>query len=114
MDILALPDDILSYILHFLSVSDKISARETCQEFGKNVNLMQIRIEKLDCKINKLLNGRIYILSRLRLAALCGLQEHKVADIWAWITLLGDIKTDALPILRQIGRAIYRDSIISR
>lgn len=106
-----LPNDILYYITQFLSTSDKISLRETSIELNNIVNFMEIRIGKMDLKIEKLLNGRMYILCRLRLAALCGLHEHTVASIWTWITLLDDIKTDALPILRQIGQAIYKNSI---
>ena len=60
------------------------------------LKFMDIRIGKMDAKIEKLLNGRMYILCRLRLAALCGLHEHTVANIWAWATLLDDVKTDSL------------------
>jgi hypothetical protein len=107
MNILLLPNDIIYYIIRFLSKIDKISAREISTDFYKEITYMEIRIEYLNLKIDKILNGRIYILSRLRLASLCGLQEYSVATIWAWITLFDDVKTDALPILRQIGNAIY-------
>ena len=111
MSLSALPNDILHHITNFLSISEKISLRETCIELNSIVNFMEIRIGKMDRKIEKLLNGRMYILCRLRLAALCGLHEHTVASIWSWVSLISDVKTDALPILRQIGHAIYRNAI---
>ena len=111
MHLLILPNDLLYVMTNFMSVSDKMTLRETCIDLKENVNYMEIRIEKLDVKIDKLLNGRMYILCRLRLAALCGLQEHTVASIWSWVTLIGDITDDSLPILRQIGSAIYKNSI---
>ena len=109
MNILVLPNDMLYHITKFLPVSDKMIMRESCRELNIVVRLMEIRIDLMDCKFDKILNGRTYILSRLRLAALCGLHEHDVANIWAWVTLL-DIKNDALPILRQISQAIYQNS----
>ena len=111
MHLLILPNDLLYVMTNFMSVSDKMTLRETCIDLKNNVNYMEIRIEKLDVKIDKLLNGRMYILCRLRLASLCGLQEHTVASIWSWVTLIGDITDDSLPILRQIGSAIYKNSI---
>jgi hypothetical protein len=111
MNLLVLPNDLLYYITIFLSISDKIVVRETNKEFNNNVNFMDIRIGKMDAKFEKLLNGRMYILCRLRLAALCGLHQHTVANIWSWITLLDDVKTDSLPILRQIGHSIYLNTI---
>jgi hypothetical protein len=111
MNLLVLPNDILYYITKFLSIPDKMTMRETNKELNNNVKFMDIRIGKMDAKIEKLLNGRMYILCRLRLAALCGLHEHTVANIWSWVTLLDDVKTDSLPILRQIGSAIYNKSI---
>jgi hypothetical protein len=113
MNLLALPNDLLYYITKFLSISDKMTMRETNKEVKNNVKFMDIRVGKMDAKIEKLLNGRMYILCRLRLAALCGLHEHTVANIWAWATLLDDVKTDSLPILRQIGSAIYNKSIMN-
>lgn len=110
MKLLMLSHDILHYITRFLSTSEKMALRETSTELNIVVNYMDIKIEKMNKKIDKLINGRIYILCRLRLAALCGLHQHTVADIWAWATSLGDVDLDALPILRQIGRAIYRNS----
>lgn len=106
MNILLLPNDILFYITSFLSVSDKIAARETCMDLYNSINYMQIRVEKMDIKIDKLLNGNIYILNRLRLAALCGLQNHSVAEIWSWISLISDIKQDSLQIIRRLDNAI--------
>ena len=82
-------------------------------EFNTAVNYMEIRIEKMNVKINDLSGGRNYILCRLRLAALCGLHEHTVADIWSWATSLGDVNVDALPILRQIGSAIHKNTKVN-
>lgn len=110
MKLLMLPNDILFYITQFLPVAEKMAIRETCIEMNTAVNYMDIKIEKMNKKINKLITGRIYILCRLRLAALCGLNQHTVADIWSWATSIGDIESDALPILREIGRAIYKNS----
>jgi len=106
-NILMLPNDMIFYITRFLSMQEKITARETCIDFNDSIKFIEIRIGKMDIKIEKLLNGKIYILSRLRLAALCGLQAHTVADIWSWVTLVSDMKSDALPILRQLNHAIY-------
>ena len=108
MNILLLPNDIIYYITRFLPITDKIVARETSIEFYKEITYMEIRVANLNLKFDKILNGRTYILSRLRLASLCGLHEHSVATIWAWITLLDDVKSDSLPILRQISSAIYK------
>ena len=110
MILTTLPNDLLYYITHFLDLSAKINFRETNNDICKNVRYMEIKIEKMNKKIDKLLNGRIYILCRLRLAALCGLHEHTVAHIWSWVTSLDDVNTDALPFLRQIGRAIYKNT----
>ena len=106
MQLLALPTDIQCYLTKFLSTTEKIALRQTCKESNQNVSYMQIRIEKMNEEIDKLINGRMYILCRLRLAALCGLQEYTVATIWSWVTLLDDVKTDSLPMLRQISNAI--------
>ena len=106
MKLLMLPNDILYYFTRFLSTTEKMSLRETNKELCNNVRFMDIRIDKMSSKFDKLMNGRQYILCRLRLAALYGLQDYTVASIWSWVTLLGDIKTDALPILRQISSAI--------
>ena len=110
MNLIMLPNDLLYHITQFLNLSAKINFRETCNDTCKNVRYMEIKIEKMNIKIDKLLNGRIYILCRLRLAALCGLHEHTVADIWSWANSLDDVKIDALPFLRQIGRAIYKNT----
>ena len=40
------------------------------------------------------------------MAALCGLNNYNVAEIWSWVSLVHDQKLDALPILRQLGQAI--------
>jgi len=108
MSILLLPNDIIKYITTFLSTNDKTAVRESCKELLINVNLMKIKIEKMDKKFKELHSGREYILSRLRLAALCGLHEFTVANIWNWITSLDNSKDDALPILRQISDAIKK------
>ena len=109
MNIIFLPNDIIFLIIKNLSLKDKISARKTCYEIKNSIRFIDIRIEKFNFELDKILTGRIYILSRLRLAALCGLHEHTVADIWSWISLVGDIKSDALPILRRIGNAICKN-----
>lgn len=111
MNLIMLPNDILYHITSFLSAKEKIVVRESCIELYKNVDYMQIRIERMNSKIEKLQNGRMYILCRLRLAALCGLHQHTVASIWSWITSYDDIKIDALPLLRQISRAIYVNNL---
>lgn len=109
MNILMLPNDMRFYITRFSLLSDKINMRETCIELKNSISFIDIRIEKFNSKFEQILTGRIYILSRLRLAALCGLHEHTVANIWSWVSLVGDIKSDALPILRQIGNAICKN-----
>ena len=91
MHFLMLPNDLLYTITKFMSASDKMILRETCIDLKDNVKYMEIRIQKMNIQIDKLLNGRMYILCRLRLAALCGLHEHTVASIWSWATLIGDI-----------------------
>ena len=106
MNILILPNDMLYYIIHFLSTTDKISMRETCEDFKYCIYFMEIRIETMDIKYDKLITGRNYILARLRLAALCGLNNYKVSEIWSWISLFQEPKQDALYILRQLGQAI--------
>ena len=106
MNIVTLPNDILYIIFRFLFTSEKINARETCRDFKYCMRFMELRIETMNIKYDKLLNGRNYILARLRLAALCGLNNYKVAEIWSWVTLMTDTKIDALPILRQLGQAI--------
>ena len=107
MHLLLLPDDIIFYITHFLSLIDKISARETSIEFYNNIKFMQIKILFMNNIFDTIINGKIYMLNRLRLANLCGLQNHTVSEIWSWISLTSDIKHDALKILRQIDTAIY-------
>ena len=102
MHLLMLPNDLLYVMTNFMSLSDKMLLRETCRDLKDNVNYMEIRIEKLDVKIDKLLNGRMYILCRLRLASLCGLHEHTVASIWSWATLIGDITDDSLLFLDRL------------
>ena len=106
MQLLALPTDIQCYFTECLSSTEKMALRLTCKELNQNISFMQIRIEKMNVEIEKLLNGRMYILCRLRLAALCGLHEYTVATIWSWATLLEDVKIDSLPMLRQISKAI--------
>ena len=101
-----LPNDILYTITRYFSLSDKISVRETCRDFNYCIRFMEIRIETMDVKYDKLITGRNYILSRLRLAALCGLNNYKVAEIWSWVSLFQEEKQDALYILRQLGQAI--------
>jgi hypothetical protein len=106
MNIVLLPNDILYIITKFLSTSDKISVRETCTDFKDCIRFMEIRIETMNDKYDKLINGRNYILSRLRLAALCGLNNYKVAEIWSWVSIFQEPKEDALTILRQLNESI--------
>ena len=106
MYLLALPTDLQRYLTKFLSTTEKINLRLTCKESKLNVNYMQIRIEKMEKQIDKLIDGRMYILCRLRLAALCGLHEYTVANIWSWVTLLDRENPDSLHMLRQISKAI--------
>ena len=70
---------------------------------------MDIKVGKMDIKIDNILDGRVYILNRLRLAALCGLSDDKVACIWAWIENQNSkeiIIKDALPFLREINSCL--------
>ncbi len=60
----------------------------------------------MNIKYDKLINGRNYILSRLRLAALSGLNNYKIAEIWSLVSLFQEEKLDALYILRQLDQAI--------
>ena len=108
MLLVMLPNDILQFLTTFLSGTEKMLIRESCKELNQNVDYMQIRIEKMDKEISNLSKGREYILSRLRLASLCGLHEYTVATIWSWITSMDGNKKDALPILRQISNAINK------
>ena len=106
MNITLLPNDILYMITRYLSSSEKISVRETCKDFKYCIYFIEIKIETMDVKYDKLITGRNYILSRLRLAALCGLNNYQVAEIWSWVSLFQEEKQDALYILRQLGQAI--------
>ena len=101
-----LPNDILYTITRYLSTSEKIYIRETCKNFKNCIYFMEIRTETMNIKYDKLINGRNYILSRLRLAALCGLNNYKIAEIWSWVSLFQEEKLDALYILRQLDQAI--------
>ena len=101
-----LPNDILYMITKYLSITDKIYVRGISKDFKDSIRFMEIRIEFMDIKYDKLISGRNYILSRLRLAALCGLNNYKVAEIWSWVSLFHEEKQDALYILRQLGQAI--------
>lgn len=107
MHILSMPNDMIFYIINFLCLTDKISARETSIEFYNNIKFMEIKILYMSNKFDTIIDGKIYILNRLRLAKLCGLHNHTVSEIWSWISLINDTKQDALKILRQIGTAIY-------
>ena len=107
INIIMVPNDIFYIIISFLSTYDKISTRETCKDLNHCIRFMKIRTEFMDIKFDRLINGRNYILARLRLAALCGLNNYRVAEIWSWVSLMhDDIKSDALPILQQLGQAI--------
>jgi hypothetical protein len=106
MNIVMLPNDMLYTITRSLSSSEKNCVRETCKDFKNCIYFIEIRIETMNVKYDKLITGRNYILSRLRLAALCGLNNYKVAEIWSWVSLFQEEKQDALYILRQLGQAI--------
>jgi len=106
MNVTTVPNDILYTISNFLSTIDKISIRETCKDFKSSISFMEIKIETMTLKIENLINGKNYILARLRLASLCGLNSYKVREIWSWVTLFQEEKKDALPILQQLGEAI--------
>jgi len=106
INVTTFPNDILYVITRFLSPNDKISVRETCIDLNNSVRFMELRIENMNIKFDKIINGRNYILARLRLAALCGLNTYEVAEIWSWVSLFQEQKQDALSILRQLGEAI--------
>ena len=104
-----LPTDMIFYISKFLSITEKKIARETSWSLNSPINLMEIRIKTFDSKIDNLLDGRSYILGRLRLASLCGLNNYSVGEIWSWITFNHNFKKDSLPIIREIGNAIHQN-----
>ena len=106
INVTTLPNDILFIITTHLSTKEKCLIRESCTEFNNILRVIDIKTELMDIKYDKLINGRNYILGRLRLAALCGLNNYKVAEIWSWVSLVYEEKPDALSILRQLGQAI--------
>ena len=68
---------------------------------------MDIKINKMNIKINNILDGRVYILNRLRLAALCGMDKKRVANIWNWIENINYINNnDVLQVLRDIDEVL--------
>lgn len=100
-----LPDEIITLISKFLSTNDKEACRRVNKNFYNNVRLMDIKVDKLNTKYDNIMNGSVYILNRLRLAALCGLNSEIVAYIWSWVYNQNSnkiIRTDSLPILRYL------------
>ena len=61
MQLLQLPNDILCHLTNCLNTTEKMALRQSCVEFNNIVDYMQIRIEKLDTEVEKLINGRMYI-----------------------------------------------------
>ena len=102
-----LPSELITYITSFLSSKDRETARETCKEIYCSINLIGIKAYKFDYKIDQIMDGRIYMLNRLRLAALCGLDKKSVSAIWLWIMKRDFSKEDGLRFLRQIGASIH-------
>ena len=101
-----LPGELIDLISSFLSTNDKESAREVCKEFAYNIRMMNIKVNKMNIKIDTILDGRIYILNRLRLASLCGLDKKSISEIWYWVNYNQLMKEDGLDILRRINRVL--------
>jgi len=100
-----LPDEIITLISKFLSTNDKEACRRVNKNFYNNVRLIDIKVDKLNTKYDDIMNGSVYILNRLRLAALSGLSSEIVAYIWSWVYNQNSnkiIRTDSLPILRYL------------
>lgn len=98
----------LLYILvRFLFTSEKITARESCRDFKCCIPFIDIRIANMNIKYDKLINGKNYILSRLRLAALCGLNNYKVSEIWSWISLVRGNNRFAFPLRTPVRETPY-------
>ena len=102
-----LPYELLTLISTFLSAKEKESAREVCKDLYSSINMMVIKVNKMENKIDNILDGRVYILNRLRLAALCGLDKETVSEIWHWINYSQLMKEDGLMILRQINEIVF-------
>jgi len=101
-----LPYDLLTLISRFLSGIEKERLRIVCKDFYSSIKIMDIKVNKMEDKINNILDGRVYILNRLRLAALCGLDKEKISDIWYWVNNNNLFKDDCLHILRIINNVI--------
>ena len=101
-----LPYDLITLISRFLSGIEKERVRTLCKDFCSSIKMMDIKVCKMEDKIDNILDGRVYILNRLRLAALCGLEKEKISYIWYWINNNNLIKDDSLPILGIINNVI--------
>jgi len=102
-----LPDEIITLISKFLSTKEKERMRQVSREFDRNIRLMDIKINKMNNKIDNILDGRVYILNRLRLAALCGMEKRRVGNIWNWIENINYINnSDVLQVLRDIDEVL--------
>ena len=101
-----LPGELIALISSFLSTNDKESAREVCRYMHYNIRLMDIKVNKMNNKIDIIFDGRIYILNRLRLASLCGLDKKIISDIWDWVNANDFTCEDGLNILRKINRVL--------
>jgi len=102
-----LPDEIITLISKFLSTKEKERMRQVSREFDRNIRLMDIKINKMNNKIDNILDGRVYILNRLRLAALCGMEKGRVGNIWNWIENINYINnSDVLQVLRDIDEVL--------
>ena len=101
-----LPYDLITLISKFLSFKEKERARIVSKDFYSSIKMIDIKVNKMEDKINNILDGRVYILNRLRLAALCGLDKEKISEIWYWINYNNLMKEDCLDILRQINNVV--------
>ena len=59
MNVTMFSNDILYTITRFLSTNDKIAMKETCLDFKNSIRFMEIKIEIMNVKFDKLINGRI-------------------------------------------------------
>ena len=106
-----LPDEIITLISKYLSIKEKERMRQVNKEFDRNIRLMDIKINKMNDRIDSILDGRVYILNRLRLAALCGMRKKRVASIWNWIENINYINNnDVLHVLRDIDSVLKETS----
>jgi len=64
MSLLLLPDEILSYIIKYLSLNEKINIRESCKGLHSQVNNMKLRVEKMNKKMANYRAHNEYIMWR--------------------------------------------------